>query len=177
MMMRMTIMRGKSVFLLNDVAIHGVRLSCRWGYNNDDVFGDNDEEDEEEEKCDSVERHGDIWGHFIMPVSIWRCWMKWRCGRTSLNRWIYDDNGDDGKKTVFLVRTITNLRFADDIGGLAGKWTIPRSAWKRERKNNWIWENRKRAYQLLKDLTNLKQGETINIQTVQENASQKNERY
>ena len=37
--------------------------------------------------------------------------------------------------------------------------------------------NSKRAYQLMKDLTTVKQGKATTVQIVQENASQKNERY
>ena len=56
-------------------------------------------------------------------------------------------------------------------------------------KENWIGEqcseieenlrknNSKRAYQLVKDLTTVKQGKATTVQIVQENASQKNERY
>ena len=56
-------------------------------------------------------------------------------------------------------------------------------------KENWIGEqcseieeslrknNSKRAYQLVKDLTTVKQGKLLLSKIVQENASQKNERY
>ena len=56
-------------------------------------------------------------------------------------------------------------------------------------KENWIGEqcseieenlrknNSKRAYQLVKDLTTVKQGKATTVQDVQENASQKCERY
>ena len=38
-------------------------------------------------------------------------------------------------------------------------------------------KNSKEAYQLMKDLTTVKQGKATTVQMVQENASQKNERY
>ena len=56
-------------------------------------------------------------------------------------------------------------------------------------KQNWIGEqcseiednlskkNSKRAYQLVKDLTNVKQGKVTTVQDVQENASQRSDRY
>ena len=56
-------------------------------------------------------------------------------------------------------------------------------------KENWIGEqcseieenlrknNSKRAYQMVKDLTTVKQAKATTVQDVQENASQKNERY
>ena len=56
-------------------------------------------------------------------------------------------------------------------------------------KENWIGEqcneteenlrknNSKRAYQLVKDLTTVKQGKATTVQLVQENASQKSDRY
>ena len=56
-------------------------------------------------------------------------------------------------------------------------------------KENWIGEqcseieenlrksNSKRAYQFVKDLTTLKQGKATTVQDVQENVSQKKERY
>ncbi|WP_293703141.1 hypothetical protein, partial [Thiolapillus sp.] len=37
--------------------------------------------------------------------------------------------------------------------------------------------NSKRAYQLVKDLTTVKQGKATTVQPVQENASQKSDRY
>ena len=56
-------------------------------------------------------------------------------------------------------------------------------------KENWIGEqcseieenlrkhNSKRAYQLVKDLTTVKQGKATTVQNLQENASQKSDRY
>ena len=49
-------------------------------------------------------------------------------------------------------------------------------------KENWIEENlrknnSKRAYQLVKDLTTVKQGKRLLSKIVQENASQKSDRY